>query len=397
MSEEAKPHKDVWFHIKHWKIILPIAYVTSLLYMIISLSGVFYQVEDYNMENCVKIEGPSEFTQCEDFVLSKEDDVAYVGCDPIRIKYNKVMGINHLSSNEPVIQGAIWKVNYTETPANIEKFKLVGPENVLADFHPLGMALDVHPVTGEKTLFIMNLAHHAPSSIELFSLNGDTLVHKHTIQHPKIYSPNSLHILNDIQYRSPLDGTPSFFFSNDHYFSNKNFISILLKKIENYILYFSNVGIYNARTGQVEKGVNGLLFANGLAGTDDILFVSETHKRMIRQYKIVKKKGRIELDYVSKTKFKMAVDNLHYEKTKGWVIVAGHPKPLKFIKYILRYQHQKPPSQVAVWDVNSGKTSLIIQDDGALFGSSTTAAFDLKNSKLIVSGLYEDGLLVCDV
>ncbi|KAI9480409.1 MAG: hypothetical protein EXX96DRAFT_633849 [Benjaminiella poitrasii] len=397
----SPPHKDVWFHIKYWKTILPGIYLISLLYMVISLMGVFHKVNDFNMDTCVKIEGPPDFTQCEDFVLDNESGIAYVGCDPIRKKYNKVMDINYLEPDEPVPHGDIWKVNYAEeqTPARIEKLEMSNvSDTLLADFHPLGMALDIHPTTGEKTLFVVNRAHNTLPSIELFTLSSNAqLIHKRSLRHPKIYSPNSLHLLNDVAFRSSLDGTPSFFFSNDHYFSSTNFLTFVLKKIENYVLYFSNVALYDARTDRVQKAISGLLFANGLTGTDETLFVAETYKRIVRQYTIVQSPtGDITLDYLTRVKFNMAVDNLHY--SQGTVVVAGHPKPLDFIRYIHRQHDQKPPSQVAVWDaMQSGKTRLVLQDDGLLFATSTSANFDLENSKLIVSGLNEDGLLVCDV
>jgi sugar lactone lactonase YvrE len=176
--------------------------------------------------------------------------------------------------------------------------------------------------------------------------------------------------------------------------------------LENYFFYLSNVGFYNARTGQVEKGVNGLLFANGLSGDDQLLFVSETNRRAVRQYQIITttdKQGvpHIHLDHVAERKFDMAVDNVHYNQNKELVTVAGHPKALDFIKYIIsndgKSELPKPPSQVDVWDIKSGETKTLIQDDGVLFGTSTTGALDLENSKLVVSGLYEEGLLVCDV
>lgn len=226
------------------------------------------------------------------------------------------------------------------------------------------------------------------------------LVHKKTIRHPKIYSPNSIHVLEDPRFRAD-DGTPSFFFSNDHYFADG-----ILKIVENYFFYLSNVGFYNARTGQVEKGIDGLLFANGLSGNDQLLFVSETTRRAVRQYKIVvttdkKDVPHIHLDHITEHKFDMAVDNVHYNQDKELLTVAGHPKVIDLLKYVATYNDTaevtKPPSQVDVWDIKSGETKTLIQDDGALFGTSSTGILDLENAKLVVSGLLEEGLLVCDI
>lgn len=270
----------------------------------------------------------------------------------------------------------------------------------MKSYHPLGISFDVHPVTGEKTIFTINLADNEPPSIEVFTVDDvKQLVHKHTIRHQKIYNPNHVHVIQSEQFRAD-DGTPSFFFSNDHYFNIP-----LLKHIETYFLPWSNVGFYNARTGQVEKAVDGLLFANGVAGTDDVLFVAETSAGVVRQYKINRKTDiegvpHISLDYLNKIKVSGVPDNLHYHPDKEMLVIALHPKPTEFYKRIAAVDPATAPyasSGVEVWDVSTGETKLILQDDGSLFSTSSGAVFDTKNSKLIVSGIYDKGLLVCDL
>lgn len=224
------------------------------------------------------------------------------------------------------------------------------------------------------------------------------MTHKRTIRDPKIYNPNSIHIINDVRLRAD-DGTPSFFFTNDHYFS-----SGILKKIENFFFYLSNVGFYNARTGKVEKGINGLLFANGITGTDDFLFVAEAYRGTIKKYDIqvrfVNDVPQVHLNYVKEAFFYMAVDNLRYVPEKDLVVVAGHPKGIDALLFMMKEDKVnavKPPSQVDVWDVSSGETKTLLVDDGQLFSTSTSGIIDLVNSKLIVSSLFDEGLLICDL
>lgn len=349
--------------------------------------------------SCDKI-GPNDFKYCEDFVLSDEAGVAYVSCDPVRIQYNDIMGINKLTPGEPVPAGGIWKVNYGETPASIEKFNMQIQSSISKTFHPLGVALDFHPETNKRMLAAINKPHFEHPSVEFFDIDDDqvNLIHKHTVSHDEIHSPNSIHMIQDVRFRSA-DGTPSFFFSNDHYF-----VHPILRKLETYFFRWSNVGFYNAVTGQVEKGVEGLYFANGVSGTDSILFIAETNKRSVRQYKIIttikNDIPHIHLDHVADATFNMAVDNLHYHADNELLVIGGHPKPLDLIKYIAAADPSpvvKPPSQVDVWDIKTGETKTLIQDNGSLFGTSSTGAIDVENSKLIVSGLYEEGLLVCDI
>lgn len=223
--------------------------------MVIPLAGVFNNVQDVNIDSCEKISGPVDFKFCEDLILSDEPGVAYVSCDPERTEFNKVMGINLLPAGKSAKSGDFWRVIYNEVPATIEKFEINKEFDSTTDFHPLGVSLDYHPITKVKTLVSVNLPHKKdePAAIEFFTVDDQNvqLTHKRTIRHPKIYSPNAIHVIQDVRLRAK-DGTPSFFFTNDHYFS-----SGILKKLENLFFYLSNVGFYNARTGQVEKGANG--------------------------------------------------------------------------------------------------------------------------------------------
>ncbi|KAI8337359.1 hypothetical protein EDC96DRAFT_523586 [Choanephora cucurbitarum] len=399
----GSPFKGSWFYFRSWGFLIPLAYFTSFLYMFIPFSGLFNEVKDFNVEECAKVAGPKDFNHCEDFILSNDTGIAYVACDPARAKRNVVMGFSKLLPGERDVSSGLWRIDYASTPAVIDKFTVDAQQsNFMSDYHTLGINLDIHPVTGEKTLVTVNRPHFSSSpSIEFFSVDDNSihLVHKRTIRHPEIYNPNSIHIISDVRFRAD-DGTPSFFFSRDHYFNN-----VYLNKIENYFFFLSSVGFYNARTGQVEKGVHGLSFANGLAGTDDVLFIAETFKRSTKQYKIVTtvdEKGlpHVHLDFISEAKYNMAVDNLHYNVEKQLLVVAGHPKALQLVNYVgsdYTQETPKPPSQVDIWDVVSGETKTLMQDDGGLFATSTTGALDLTHSKLVVSGLYEEGVLICDI
>ncbi|KAG1469701.1 hypothetical protein G6F56_003103 [Rhizopus delemar] len=384
---------NYWFHFKYWKLIIPVAVLAPVIWNCVNLSGILNEVEDINVEPCQKMSGPPDFTHCEDFILSDEPGIAYVNCNPSS-KYSNKASLTYLNPEGPVENGAIWQVDYSQQPAVLEKFDM----GSLVDYHPLGINLDIHPVTGEKTILTVNLAHNNSPSIELFTVQDEQLVHKRTIRHPNIYNPNAVHPLRDEQFRAD-DGTPSFFFSNDHYFHIP-----VLKAIEPFLFPLSNVNFYNARTDQVQKVIDRLLFANGVSGSDDILFVSETGRSAIRQYKINKttdKEGvpSVYLDYASEVKVGGAPDNLNYHPVEQILAIAIHPRPLDLFKRMLADPNDPPnsPSKVVVWDIATDETKVILQDDGSLFSSSTGAAFDFDNSMFLVSGILEEGLLICDL
>lgn len=265
----------------------------------------------------------------------------------------------------------------------------------IMDFHPLGIRLDIHPHTGEKTLVVINIPiNKNKPSVELFSMDENKLqlIHKKTIQHPLLYTPNSIHIIHDSQFRAE-DGTPSFFFTNDHYFTND-----LLKLIETLLVPWSNVGFYNARTDNVEKGVQGLWFANGLSGTDNTLLVTETYKRDIKQYDIIMVDNKIQLHFIKEIKFNMAVDNIVYYPDKHVAIVAGHPKPLNVARYAATKDKSiEAGSQVDVWNLNTDETKTLLQDNGSFYRGSTAVSIDFNSTKMIVSSILDQGILVCNL
>ncbi|KAI9268814.1 hypothetical protein BY458DRAFT_511135 [Sporodiniella umbellata] len=387
------PPKDYWFHLKYWGIIIPVAFTASFIYKNTNTIGVFREVADFNTGTCQKLTDPRGLNHCEDIILSNEPGVSYLSCNPAIAFYNPVVGINRLNPDQPIENGAIWKLTYDQTPPLVKKFD----SGSIRDFHPLGIAHDVNPATDEKTILSVNLRHDGPPSVEIFNIEGEKFVHKRTIKDPKLYNPNAIHLVQDKQFRAE-DGTPSFFFSNDHYFAN-----YILKNIENLLLPWSYVGFYNARTGRVEKAVNGLSFANGVAGTDDTLFVSETSAGVVRQYKINKifDEGTpsVSLDYVNQVRVGGAPDNLHYQADKELLVIAVHPRTFDFYKRVVSDPNTAPkaPSQIEVWDLSAGETRTILQNDGSLLSTSSSGVFDTKTSKLLVTGVYGDGVIVCDL
>ncbi|CAO3660306.1 unnamed protein product [Rhizopus microsporus] len=356
--------KTYWFHFKYWGAVIPIAIIASFLYKTILILGIFNEIKDFNTESCEKITGPKDFMNCEDIILSDEPGVIYASCDPVRSYYNNIMGVNKLVPGQPVENGAIWKVDYNQQPADFKKLDM----SLLQDYHPLGISLYINPVSGEKTLLTINLPHNESSSVEIFTVQQDKLVHKRTIRHPELYSPNSIHA-------------------------------------ETFLFPMTNVMFYNARTDQIQKVIDRLAFSNGVAGTDDILFVSETSAGKVRQYKINRKTDEQGLPYVSvdferETRVNGSPDNLHYYPEKEILAIATHPKPIEFYKMIAApdiNKAPKSPSEIDIWDISTGETRMILQDDGSLYGTSSTGIIDIKHSKLIVSGVFEEGILVCDL
>lgn len=259
-------------------------------------------------------------------------------------------------------------------------------------FHPLGLAID----DSLGKLLVINRVYDGPASIMVFHIDqqNQQLNYEKTIRHAQLYSPNSIHILKDPKYRNE-DGTPSFFFTNDHYF-----VSADLKSLETLSLIpLSSVMFYDIRTDMAYPVARGLVFANGLTGNDSVLFVSESNRMAAHVYKIhLPNAAPVRLEHTAKINVGMATDNLHYDASSDRLLIAGHPKPLQLLSYVRKktvYQ-VKPPSRVVSWHTTSDIVETLFEDNGSTFSTSATAAVDPSAQKLLISGLYEKGMMLCN-
>ncbi|KAI8092727.1 uncharacterized protein BX664DRAFT_327982 [Halteromyces radiatus] len=379
-----------------WLFIGVLSIIAYPLYHLHGLAGINKVIPSVGRDTCVKIASPENFSFCEDIVLGN-DGIAYASCDPARAKRNKVLDYNYFTEGEVIPSGDIWQIDYTTTPP---KVKSIATNSRPTDFHPLGLAVDPQ----RRFLLAINLPFESDKSlIEVFTIQEDgSLVHHHTIQHDNIYTPNSLHLVDNSEWQGA-DGTPSFFFSNDHYFDTK-----FLKLIENTaILPISNVMFYDARSKNAYPVIHGLAFANGVSGDNSTLFVSECNKRRVHQYNLTLRSNEkdinkaVHLEYVQNVNIDMAVDNLDFDPSTGKLVVAGHPKGLDFMQYAVARDRSDPSipraaSQVVSWTPSQGEVKTLFSDDGHYYAASTTGALDVTRQKLLISSLYDHGILVCD-
>ncbi|KAI8064443.1 hypothetical protein BC940DRAFT_305707 [Gongronella butleri] len=375
----------------HWLFVGLIAVLAYPIYYNYHLSGLGREIVPLGTDRCIKITEPS-LGFCED-VIDVSDGVAYTGCDPARDKKNKVVGYDYFEPGEAVPSGQLWRIDYNKESVQAKPIAMQGaPE----DFHPLGFRVDA--IGGFVLAINLRLAPGAGNTIEVFTLKeeaGETvLVYKRTIEHADIYNPNSLNLVQSAAYRAA-DGMPSFFVSNDHYSVNRN-----LKLFENFLMLpLANVMFYDARHSTVSRVAQGLSFANGLAGDDSVLFVCETNKLQVKQYTVDLSGGDVpKLTLVQTVFVDMAVDNAHWDEKTQTVIAAGHPKGLDFIAYSMAKNRSDPAvprasSLVVSWNINDKVVKPLFADNGHFYGASS-AAFE-HGGKLLVSSLYDEGVLVC--
>ncbi|KAM3589456.1 hypothetical protein VKS41_000320 [Umbelopsis sp. WA50703] len=303
------------------------------------------------------------------------------------------MGVNNTPPAGQEGGPQIWKMQLTkDDTAKMSKLRLPETE----DFHPLGIEMDKET----NQFLVANTPSFRPSSIDIFSVQGDELLLQKRIQHPLVYAPNSIFVLPQAHMRSEDGRTPSFLFTNDHYN-----VEGFMKHVENNMLLpLASIMLYDARHDKVVRVKGGFSFVNGITGNADasIVYVAETYGRRLIKFAANVPSDRSEtvtLKKLGQVDVPMAVDNLKFQHDTGDVIAAGHPLGLNILLYAAstnKANMAMPPSMVLRWKPD-GTKEMIMTDDGSTWGTTTTGIIDSHTGKLIATGLYEPDMLVCDI
>lgn len=363
--------------------------------------------------SCHAIQHPG-LASCEDVRFWENVDSGerrlLVSCDTGRRAWNTVLG----PLREPSPRGVLW----LSDPKTLEmrKIELVNfPED--HTFHPLGF--EASPARSGKAshLFVVNHARNA-SVVEEFTISWNDPTSAHwvrTLHLPTLITPNAIALTADT----------SFYVSNDHHFSLRH--GLVSNKLETFLaLPLSHVEHVDASSpGQdpVAKTVaSNIAFANGVALSSDgqLLAVSSTTGTSVRLY--ARQPPSNSLSLKEDILMPFAPDNLSFDDDDV-LLVSGHAD----LPALLGMSKDKPGVRAPSWVVSLRPTSQLIdrvpwdlkapfsasgrippppsgweiqtlyQSSGrGGFASSTTAVRDSRTGRLFVTGLYEEGLLVCD-
>ncbi|PVF93376.1 hypothetical protein CPB86DRAFT_742801 [Serendipita vermifera] len=330
-------------------------------------------------------------------------------CDPGRYEWNTVMG--PLLDPEP--KGNLWVLNPDAEDLNPQLLTLQN-FNSTHDFHPLGIDIFTGAANEPSTLFVINHMRDSKRTVEVFELYDESpprLVHVRQLYHPMFWAPNSVAALSH----------KDFFLSIDHWFKRDGLWpwKLFMPVVESALMLplgmveyvqFGPTGI------NVTVPAIGVPFANGLALSKDgsKLAVASTSACKVKVYEVseegLKLKDTINLPF--------SPDNMGYEQD-GSLIVAGHPHFPSIVRYSKRKQAIAPSWVVSISDriqslqddtdlqapysvYNRTNThdryavKTLYQSDGSGWSASSTALWsNKKQDKLIVSGLYSEGILVC--
>ncbi|KZV73742.1 calcium-dependent phosphotriesterase [Peniophora sp. CONT] len=338
-----------------------------------------------------------------------------LSCDPGRRAWNTVIG----PLRDPLPRGALWFWRWMAVETlDIHKIELVGfPGD--HTFHPLGF--EASPARSGKAsrLFVVNHARNT-SVIEEFTLSWDRPTSANwirTLDLPFLNTPNAISLTSD----------NSFYVSNDHHYSLRH--GLILSKLETFLaLPLSHVEHVHVPTPDedaqpVAMTVAGSIpFANGVALSPDgaLVAVASTTGTSIRIYaRHTPTNSLLPKDEIL---VPFAPDNLSFDDD-GVLLVAGHAdmpaltgmaedKPgVRAPSWVMSLRPTSQPVDMVFWDAKasfsaSGRVpppptgwemETLYQSNGhGGFASSVSAFRDARTGRLFVTGLYEEGLLVCD-
>lgn len=228
----------------------------------------------------------------------------------------------------------------------------------------------------ERKLFVISHKQTGEHVIELFDVELDgTLLHKNTISHALIQSPNDL----------VATGPDSFYVTNDHGW--RGFFQVF----ENFLgLAVSNVVYYH--DGVANIAVKGLAYANGinLSADGNTLYVAEITKRRIKAWQ---KSEDEKFEGGQSWSMRMAADNLEWDE-KGRLWTAGHPNALAFLKHAKDSRHLSP-SMASVIDIKNNFVSEVLYTDGSHLNAASVAA--VSGKQMFIGAVFDDKILHCSI
>lgn len=361
-----------------------------------------------------------------------EERRVILGCDPGRKEWNTVMG----PLNNPDPHGSLWLYTPGESSQSKPKSKpqrltLEGYPNG-HDFHPLGLEIYPSHAGNASNLFVVNHARER-TVIEQFSLSPSAPAQAQwvrTLTSDYFVSPNAI----------ALTSPTSFYVTNDHLMTRRlpapfgqvlPMVETLLGLPLGWLLHVSLEP--NATSPDSPPTVHhtfaslGIPFANGVALSPDGKQVAVAASSISVVYFYDRTIETNELKHTRTVPMPFSPDNIMFDD-EGALIVAGHPHfpslsalgegqpdaiapswvlsitpsvplnpevdaPFKPYK---KYDTQAPISSSAkIPAIATHEIETLYQSNGKGFSSSSTGLRDSTTGVLYVTGLYEEGLLVC--
>jgi len=227
--------------------------------------------------------------------------------------------------------------------------------NFPTSFAPHGISM----IKTDSTYTVMAV-NHTPkgSTIEVFTLLGDSLVHKKTLTDSAMISPNDIVLLDKNR----------FYFTNDHRYTEG--IGLFFEEYGGRSI--SNVVYFDGEN--YTEVADGIAYANGINfdAKRNLLFVASPRGFLINVYS---KNDDGSLDFIEDIPCGFGVDNIEID-TQGNLWIGGHPNLLHFKSYAQGKKETSPSEIIKITYKRKGDYTIesIYTGDGSNMSGATVAA-----------------------
>ncbi|RKP24143.1 hypothetical protein SYNPS1DRAFT_30088 [Syncephalis pseudoplumigaleata] len=360
-----------------------------------------------NTDRCNHVVHP-RVEGCEDMVVDHAAGIVYMACGSVENRLRWWPPLDHHDRRNLTDEQDPIFIYHLKT-GKLEALPIAGFDGEL---HLHGIALwkpgpdglaATTPLTAADPPAVLMLINHAytGSTIEIFehilpstpSTSGvGVLRHVETVKDPLIHAPNSVHPVS----------RRSFYVTNDHRFHRG-----ALRMIEQVgVLPISNV-IFRDEDGTSEVVASNIAYPNGIIGYHDDNYILVVASTMARIYVYRRNTHNNQLTLHGYVSTAFTGDNLRMDFGTGRLYIAGTMQPLNLLKKTYDTTVEVASQVARVDNLNVGDiakgiapsadiTPLVIYDKYP--GSAlTVAAVDAKHQKMLLSGFFADGILVCDL
>jgi arylesterase/paraoxonase len=217
-------------------------------------------------------------------------------------------------------------------------------------------------------------------SVAIFRVEADRLVHEETVVDPLLISPNDLVALPNRQI----------------YVSNEiSYRSYLLKLLELAHLFRSSnvVHLSPSESGwDVRNVAEGFRYANGVAVSDERLFVAAVLDRTIHEFERDPATGNVG-ERIREIPVGSGVDNLMWSGPH--LTVAAHPSIRAYLRHV---SDADAPSPSEVYRVDPASDPPVVtrihSNDGSVISASSTAM--VYQDTLFIGQVLNQGIVACE-
>jgi arylesterase/paraoxonase len=333
---------------------VPLLFLAIFVYDIMNSTGFFRPIDEVGTEKIIK---RIPIVGAEDIVISPDSEFAIISSDD---------RASRRDGNEK--QGALYYLSLDDYTYHSLTDKLE------FDFFPHGISI----YKKDSARYVLHVINHVAGEhfVELFELDGNSLIHKEKLRDPLMISPNDI---------VSIDGK-RFYFTNDH-----GSASGLFRFMEDYLgLARSNV-IYFDGSGYREVASK-IAYANGIQADLDrnLLFVASPRGFLIKVYEITSDNA---LKFIEDIDCGTGVDNIEFDEN-GNLWVGCHPNLLAFASYASGKREVSPSEIIRIQYKGTRDYSIqqVYMDDGSEMSGATVAANN--DNVILVGNVMDDAFLI---